>query len=147
MHKHLHHHPPSLFHLHLLDLKEKLGAKDLLLAMNYQLICFLGEIFVDNTDLIIFKPTYLSIVDLWDDLQKSVTGWGKLLLSMGGALNPAKCSWYAVDYECCDGTWTYEQPPDWNLYDPLPDCSQAAIPQVPANVASKISACGCARLV
>ena len=60
--------------------------------MSNQLIHFLGEIFVDDMDLIIFQPHYLSAEDLWDDLQTSVTGWGKPLLATGGTLNPSECS-------------------------------------------------------
>ena len=110
----------------------------LISPMSRTLIHFLGEIYVDDTDLIVMNPRYFSADDLWDDLQDSITGWGKLLISTGGALNPSKCSWYMTDYECSDGEWSYVDSFHKELMIPLPNGEHAPIPLIPPSQASKM---------
>ena len=113
-------------------------GSSLLSPISGTLISFLGEIYVDDTDLIIMRPTYMTADDLWDDLQTSVKGWGDLLLATGGALNPSKCSWYLTDYICTDGEWNYAPSVDWELHIPLPGGGTAPIPLLPTDQASKM---------
>ena len=83
---------------------EKKGLGSAILApITQTLIAFLGGLYVDDTDLIITQPHYLSSEDVRADLQHAVNEWGKLLISTGGALNPQKCYWYMVDYTCTKG--------------------------------------------
>ena len=106
--------------------------------MSRTLISFLGQIYVDDTDLIIMQPNYMCAEDLWEDLQSSVTGWGNLLLATGGALNPSKCSWYLTDYTCVNGIWVEAEPVQWELLIPLPGNKSAPIPCLPNTQASKM---------
>ena len=98
--------------------KRKGWGSTILSPLSGTLIHFLGELYVDDTDLIVFQPTYYDTSDLWDDLQSSVMDWGDLLLATGGALNPSKCLWYLVDYECLDGEWQYKESNDWERISP-----------------------------
>ena len=113
-------------------------GSSLLSPISGTLISFLGEIYVDDTDLIIIQPSYKTAEDLWDDLQASVMGWGNLLLATGGALNPTKCSWYLTDYICVDGEWEYAPTVDWELHIPLPGGDTAPIPLLPTDHATKM---------
>ena len=57
----------------------------------------------------------------WEELQQSVTAWGDLLISTGGALNPSKCYGYMVDYVCIDREWQYAQrgTGNWRFLSPM----------------------------
>ena len=118
--------------------KQKGWGSTILSPLSGTLIHFLGKLYVDNTDLIMFQPIYYHASDLWDDLQSSVMDWGNLLLATGKALNPSKCSWYLVDYEFTNGEWQYKESSDWELYIPIPDGGTAPIPLLPPGEASKM---------
>lgn len=113
-------------------------GSSLISPISGSLITFLGEIYVDDTYLIIMQPHYTCAEDLWNDLQTSVMGWGNFLLATGGALNPTKCSWYLIDYVCVDGEWDYSPSIVWELHIPLPDGGTSPIPLLPVTHASKI---------
>ncbi len=55
------------------------------------LIKFLGEMFVDDTDLIVTQPHFRHAEDVQQELQQLVDAWANLLISTGGSLNPDKC--------------------------------------------------------
>ena len=64
---------------------EKKGLRSAILSpITQTLIAFLGGLYVDDTDLIITKPEYLSSEDVRTDLQHAVKEWGQLLISTGG---------------------------------------------------------------
>ncbi len=70
-------------------------------------IKFLGEIFVDNTDLLTMLPEIFNTAELLPIAQASLDKWVRLLIATGGALNPSKCYWYMVYYVCRNGQWDY----------------------------------------
>lgn len=102
------------------------------------LIEFLGEMYVDDTDLIVMKPHYRSATNLQADAQESVDAWAFLLNSTGGSLNPEKCYWYSIDYVCIDGEWNYAPVVDWTISIPLPDRSRHPIRQVDTHTSHKM---------
>jgi hypothetical protein len=69
-----------------------------------------GGLFVDDTDHIHFDMrTIETTLEAHIKLQESVINWGKLLIAMGGALKPAKCSYYLISFKWkSDGTWNYD---------------------------------------
>jgi hypothetical protein len=68
-----------------------------------------GGLFVDDTDLIhLDMQTIETTLEAHAKLQESVINWGKLLIATGGALKPAKCSYYLISFKWkSDGTWNY----------------------------------------
>ena len=99
-----------------------------------------GVLYVDDTDLYIMDECLKSPVDLWQETQSATTSWGKLLLATGGALKPAKCFYYMVDYEWHDdGTWSYSDLVDVTepVTVPLADGTQAAIDHLPVGCSKK----------
>jgi hypothetical protein len=90
----------------------------------------MGEIYVDDTDLL----TILS--DVFDSdavllaAQKNLDKWAKLLIATGGAINPDKCYWYSVSYVCCKGEWMYDNTKLYELTIILPDGTHRAITQL-----------------
>ena len=104
-------------------------GSSILSPMSLALILFLGEMYVDDTDLIIMQPHYQSAEDVKSDAQNSVDAWANLLNSTGGSLNPEKCYWWMVDYICINGEWNYAPQVEWTLTIPLPDGSRHPIAQ------------------
>jgi hypothetical protein len=68
-----------------------------------------GRHFVDDTDLIHLDMwTIETTMEAHANLQESVINWGKLLIATGGALKPAKCSYYLISFKLkFNGTWSY----------------------------------------
>ena len=59
-----------------------------------------GRLFVDDTDLIhLDMRTIETTLEAHIKLQESVINWGKLLIATGGALKPAKCSYYLISFK------------------------------------------------
>jgi hypothetical protein len=117
--------------------REGFGSK-ILSPMSLALILFLGEMYVDDTDLTIMQPHYKSAMDVREDAQNSVDMWAHLLNSTGGSLNPEKCYWWLVDYVCIDGEWNYAPQVEWTLTIPLPDGSSHPIAQQDVREAKKM---------
>ena len=63
------------------------------------LIHSIGCIFVDNTDLYIWKDDLKTGREVCEQTQEDITLWGELLITMGGAVKVGKSFWYLVDYE------------------------------------------------
>jgi hypothetical protein len=102
-----------------------------------------GGLFVDDTDLIhLDMQTIETTMEAHENLQELVTNWGKLLIATGGALKPAKCSYYLISFNWkADGTWMYsmnETRPDLQICVPLADGSLAEIEHLPINGAVKM---------
>jgi hypothetical protein len=57
------------------------------------MINFLGEIYVDDTDLIITHPDLETQEVVLDRLRSSAEAWSLGLNSTGGAINPDKSRW------------------------------------------------------
>ncbi len=104
-----------------------------------QTIEYMGEIYVNNTDL-------LTIVDGEHDknrilqrAQANLDKWAHLLNVTGGLLNPIKCYLFAISYKYHKEQWVYNiNPPDSSLTIPLPDGSSAEIAVLPVTEARKM---------
>jgi hypothetical protein len=123
----------------LLHCYQQSGYRSAILApISLKLISFLGNIYVNNIDLVITQPHIQSAADVWEKLQHSVTTWGGLLITTGGALNPSKCCWYMVYYDYKDGEWQYSPKVNRTLEIPLANGETAPITQLETNEAQKI---------
>jgi hypothetical protein len=85
-----------------------------------------GTIFVDNTDLEHFNMRQNKTAEeAHERFQESITNWGCLLIAIGGALKPIKCSYQLISFSWNpDGTWMYEQNEnrkDYKIVVPLED--------------------------
>jgi hypothetical protein len=74
-------------------------------------------------------------IDVHGRLQDAVINWGKLLIAMGGALKPEKCSFYLMSFKWkANGTWEYNQNelnPNFALGVPMVDGSLEQIEHLP----------------
>jgi hypothetical protein len=68
-----------------------------------------GGLFVDDTDLFHLDMQEMeTVIDMHGHLQDAVINWGKLLITMGGALKPEKCLFYLMSFKWkANGTWVY----------------------------------------
>ncbi len=99
-----------------------------------ELVKFMGEIYVDDTELLTFLLDIYEIKAVLKQAQINLDKWARLLIVTGGFLNPNKCYWYLISYICREGIWEY----DWNassgkLSIPLPDGSREEIIQLPVS--------------
>ena len=74
-------------------------------------------LFVDDTDLLHINLEGMELLEeTHDALQRSVNSWGTKLIASGGALKPAKCFYYLIDYDWNDhGEWRYKEMDDDEL--------------------------------
>jgi hypothetical protein len=91
--------------------------------MSGDAIKFMGEIYVDVSDLLVCLAGVLDLETVVAEAQRSLNAWAQLLNATGGALNPNKCYWYAVHYICINGEWAYGPWSECTLTIPLPDGS------------------------
>jgi hypothetical protein len=107
------------------------------------LLCHLiGGLFVDDTNLFHLDMRQAeTALEAHTFLQELVINWGKLLLATGGALKPAKCSYYLLSFRWkADGTWAYEineANPDLSIEVPMLDGSLEEIDHLPCSNALK----------
>jgi hypothetical protein len=102
-----------------------------------------GGLFMDDTDLVhVNMQAVETILDAHSQLQESVINWGHLLIAMGGALKPSKCSYYLISFKWkADGTWIYKNntiQPDLAIGVPLADGSLTEIEHLPVPSVVKI---------
>jgi hypothetical protein len=102
----------------------------------------IGGLFVDDTDLFhLDMRRTKTALEAHTCLQELVINWGKLLLATGGALKPAKCSYYLLSFRWkADGTWAYEineANPDLSIGVPMSDGSLEEIDHLPCSNALK----------
>jgi len=90
-------------------------------------IDFLGEIYVDDTDLIVTRPDLETPKAVLECLHLSVEAWSSGLNSTGGAINPNKSKWILASYEWINGLWRYSPQPETEMTIPLPDGTRAPI--------------------
>ena len=100
-------------------------------------IDFLGEIYVDDTDLIVTHPDLDSTAAVIESLYTSADAWSAGLNSTGGAINPEKSRWILASYEWVNGIWRYGQQPAMAMSIPLPDGSRAPIAHGEVTTAEK----------
>jgi hypothetical protein len=65
-----------------------------------KLIEFMGEIYVDDMDLLTFLLDVPDLETLIELTQRNLDKWAWLLNAVSRALNPDKCYWYLIYYEC-----------------------------------------------
>jgi hypothetical protein len=102
-----------------------------------ELIHSLGTLFVDDTDLYMWKDGLLDPGELWLQTQVELTQWSNLLNAMGGALIPKKCIWYMLDYTCKDGEWSYAEMTPQELFATNLDGTKSQINQEGVTVSKK----------
>ena len=94
-----------------------------------RLIYSIGCLFVDDTDLYIWKDDLKTGREVWEQTQEEVTLWGNLLIATGGAVKVDKSFWYLLDYECIEGQWQPMTMVDYDLRVPTPDGYSDALDQ------------------
>jgi hypothetical protein len=67
----------------------------------------MGSLFVDDTDIYMWREHITDPPELWAQTQTKMAQWSNLLNATGGVLKPEKCFWYLLDYTCTDGEWSY----------------------------------------
>ncbi len=102
----------------------------------------IGLLFVDDTDLKHLNMNKVEMVaEAHEELQKSISNWGKVLLATGGALKPAKCFHHLISCKWIpDGTWAYKDNdlnPDFDIVVPLEDGMLAPIKHLPITSSTK----------
>jgi hypothetical protein len=100
-------------------------------------INFLGEIYMDNTDLIITHPDLETQEAVLDSLYSLAEAWSSGLNSTGRAINPGKSRWILAPYKWINGIWQYRQQPETEMTIPLPDGTQAPISHGQVTTAEK----------
>ena len=90
-------------------------------------IDFLGEIYVDDTDLIVTHPDLEMQEAVLDGLNSSADAWSFGLNITGGVINTDKSQWILAAYKWINGIWRYHPQPDVNITIPLPDGTRAPI--------------------
>ncbi len=76
------------------------------------IIDFLGEIYVDDTDLIITRPEFTTEQETQEGLWEVAWAWASGLNATGGAINPEKSCWIYAGYEWMNGSWSYVKQPN-----------------------------------
>jgi hypothetical protein len=99
---------------------------------------FMGKIYVDDSNLLVFLADKFDCRKLMQVAQKSLDAWAGLLNATGGALNPNKCYWYLVSYTCTNGEWGYNHRTNFTLTIPLQDGARAKIQQTNIDKAKKM---------
>jgi hypothetical protein len=74
-----------------------------------ELVKFMGEIYVDDTDLLTFLLDVYKNRAVLKQAQINLDKWARLLIATGGSLNPYKCYWYLIPYICREDVWEYDQ--------------------------------------
>ena len=105
--------------------------------MSGAIIDFLGEIYVDNTDLIITRPEFDTAARTQEGLRAAAWTWASGLNATGGAINPEKSRWIYAGYDWTDGAWEYAPQPNLPMEIPLPDGSLATVSQGEVSTAEK----------
>ncbi len=91
---------------------------------------FMGEIFVDDTDLLTMLQDVFSVTEILPIAQANLDKWASLLIATGSALNPSKCYWYMISYKCQNGEWEYDNNTQHKLMILLPGGDRTEIVQL-----------------
>ena len=91
------------------------------------MIDFLGEIYVDDTDLIVTHLDLETPEAVLEGLHSSAEAWSSGLNSTGGGINPDKSRWILASYEWINGLWRYSSQQEVEMTIPLTDGTQAPI--------------------
>jgi hypothetical protein len=93
----------------------------IILPISGAIIDFLGEIYVDDTDLIGTHPDLTTPEAVLEKLHNLTDAWLLSLNSTGGAIIPEKSRWILVAFKWVEGTWRYRTQPKKEITIPLPD--------------------------
>jgi hypothetical protein len=88
--------------------------------MSGAIIDFQGEIYVNDTDLIITWPEFDTALRSQESLQAAAWAWASGLNATGSAINPEKSRWIHAGYTWTNGTWEYAPKPNLPMEIPLP---------------------------
>ena len=66
--------------------------------MTLVLLSIMGVLFVDNTYLYIMSDNIKTRREIWEEAQRALTAWEKLLISSRGLLKLDKCFYYLIAY-------------------------------------------------
>jgi hypothetical protein len=102
----------------------------LVLPISGKTIEFMGEIYVDDTNLLTILLEVFDSDAILLAAQNNLDKWAELLIATGGVLNPEKCYWYMVSYVCRKGEWEYDDTKLYELTIILPDGTCKAITQL-----------------
>jgi hypothetical protein len=102
-----------------------------------------GLLFVDNTDLKHLNMTKTeTTMEALAALQGAVMNWGRLLITSGGALKPAKCFYHLISFQwMANGTWRYDanhENPDFQIRVPLGNSELAPIEHLSVDSPTKM---------
>jgi hypothetical protein len=102
----------------------------------------IGFLFVDDTDLKHLNMNKVeTAAEAHEELQKSISNWGKVLQATGGTLKPAKSFYHLFPFKWKpDGTWAYKDNdlnPDFDIVIPLDDGTLAPINHLPITSSAK----------
>ncbi len=104
-----------------------------------EVIKFMGEIYVDDTDLLTLPLEEYNVGAVMKQAQTNLGKWSQLLNATGGALNLDKCYWYLISYICNKGIWEYDKDGSSHILSiPLPDGSRQQITQLPVSESKKM---------
>ena len=122
--------------------RKKSHGAHLIAPISKREIQLIGGLFVDDTDLMhLDMREEEGITSAHGRLQDAIINWGKLLITTGGALKPAKCSYYLISFDWKpDGTWKYGSNTDdqeREICVPMADGSFEAMEQLPLSTAIK----------
>ncbi len=107
--------------------------------MSSNKIEFMGEIHVDDTDLLMIIDNKYNYKAVCKQAQINLNKWAHLLNATGGTLNPAKCYWYMISYVYQDGSWQYDTTSSTlKLTIPLPDGTTEEIAQLTTTEVQKM---------
>jgi hypothetical protein len=93
------------------------------------LIHSMGALFVNDTNMYMWREEILDPGELWAQTQIKIEHWSCLLNATRGALKLEKCWWYLLDYTCEDGEWMYADIVPQDLLITNPNGTKSAIKQ------------------
>ncbi len=107
------------------------------MSISGQIIDFLGEIYVDNMDLIITRLKYSTPLDTLEGLHTVAWAWASSLHAASGVINPKKSWWIYAGYTWKNSIWEYAPQLYLSMEIPLSDGSAATISQGEVSMAEK----------
>ena len=78
--------------------RQGFGSRILWLPISGAIIGFLGEIYVDDTDLIVTRPEFTTARETQEGLKEATWAWASGLNVTGEAINPDKSRWIFAGY-------------------------------------------------
>jgi hypothetical protein len=110
----------------------------IILPISGAIIDFLGEIYVDDTNLIVTLPNLTTLKAVLEKLDDLADAWSLSLNSTGRAINPEKSQWILAAYEWVKSLWRYCTQPQTEMTIPLPDGTRAHISHGNVSTAEKL---------